>query len=502
MSDARPIVGRRALSARVHALAQVMLLWAGLPALVGCSDDLPQVRRDAAVARDARRADASGVRDLRILGDGVVAAGDGSVEQSCVGKSDGVACSSVTSSALICIAGACVPTRCGDGYTDREHGEECDPGSAAAHPGCTGCHFDCRGAADCDDQNPCNGVESCDTVTKHVCVAGTPPSGETRCTVPGSNVQGLCRGGACAAAGCGDKLVQSGEECDDGNATAGDGCESNCRFTCKADADCSDGNPCTGEEKCDTTQHRCTAQDFSCDDGRACTADACDPASGCINQPIDGDKDGKSCDDDCNDADPAIYKGALEYCDSKDNDCNGKVDDGQTVKATCFADGDGDGFAAVEAASLQECVCPAGYTLKNPATTGQADCYDRSATLSPAQGSSFTTPFCTRYGSIVPLPLPILSTALGAPSIGQVCLSSTWDYNCDKTIEKQYGTVFPGKCTLSELRGLLRCTGSGWTSGVVPDCGAEAQYTSCAISPFFGGGCVASKPVARTQACR
>lgn len=498
MLPGRCFVGRGACGGRARALAQVTLTMA---ALVGCSDDLPQIKRDAAVARDARAADASRLRDLRILGDGVVTAVDGSVEQSCVGKSDGVPCSSVASSALICVAGACVPTRCGDGYIDRERGEECDPGKEPVRPGCSGCHFDCRGAADCDDQNPCNGAETCATETTHACVAGTPPSGETRCTVPGGNVQGLCRGGACAVAGCGDKLVQSGEECDDGNQTTGDGCESNCRYTCKADADCSDGNACTGEEKCGLANHLCLQQDaLVCNDGKACTVDSCEPASGCLNQPLDADKDGKSCADDCNDADPAIYKGALEYCDNKDNDCNGLVDDGQTVKATCFADGDGDSFAPAGATSLQECVCPTGYTLKNPATAGQADCYDRSATLSPAQNSYFTTPFCTRYGTI--LPLPVVPTALTGASTGSLCLTSTWDYNCDKVIEKQYPSSYPGKCTLGDLRGALRCAGSGWTSGVVPECGTEAQYTSCGISLLLGGGCMASKPVPRTQACR
>jgi len=36
---------------------------------------------------------------------------------------------------------------------------------------------------------------------------------------------GLCTAGACVAPTCGDKKTEAGEECDDGNAVAGDGCE-------------------------------------------------------------------------------------------------------------------------------------------------------------------------------------------------------------------------------------------------------------------------------------
>lgn len=49
------------------------------------------------------------------------------------------------------------------------------------------------------------------------------------------------------------------------------------------------------------------------------------------------------------------------------------MDDGQTVEASCFADGNSDGLTAIAAASRQGCLFPAGYTLKNRATTGQAD---------------------------------------------------------------------------------------------------------------------------------
>lgn len=46
---------------------------------------------------------------------------------------------------------------------------------------------------------------------------------------------------------CGNGSVDDGEECDDANAAEDDGCRSDCRFSCHADRDCEDGDPCTIE---------------------------------------------------------------------------------------------------------------------------------------------------------------------------------------------------------------------------------------------------------------
>lgn len=68
-----------------------------------------------------------------------------------------------------------------------------------------------------------------------------------------------------AAAACGDGIIGTGEECDDGNALSGDCCSATCRLE---DA----GN--------------------SCDDGHPCTVDACDGAGTCAGAP-----DPARCDD-------------------------------------------------------------------------------------------------------------------------------------------------------------------------------------------------------------
>lgn len=52
--------------------------------------------------------------------------------------------------------------------------------------------------------------------------------GPDRVSITTQNCAGLCRGGACQAPYCGDGKLEAPEECDDGNALAGDGCEPTC----------------------------------------------------------------------------------------------------------------------------------------------------------------------------------------------------------------------------------------------------------------------------------
>src|SRR6185369_17371604 len=51
------------------------------------------------------------------------------------------------------------------------------------------------------------------------------------------------------------------------------------------------------------------------------------------DEEADLDQDGKTnCKGDCDDNDPAVYPGAPELCDGKDNDCNDTCDDGTLDK--------------------------------------------------------------------------------------------------------------------------------------------------------------------------
>jgi hypothetical protein len=74
---------------------------------------------------------------------------------------------------------------------------------------------------------------------------------------------------------CGNGRVESVEECDDGNAIPGDGCESNCTFSCHDNSECDDGNQCT-EDVCSIVAggRDCFNRvvfGMDCDDGNPCT---------------------------------------------------------------------------------------------------------------------------------------------------------------------------------------------------------------------------------------
>ena len=77
---------------------------------------------------------------------------------------------------------------------------------------------------------------------------------------------------------------------------------------------------------------------------------------------------------DCDDTDKTVYPGAPELCDSKDNDCNGKTDEGATK--TFFLDVDGDGHGNLNK-TVQACSVPADATSIND------DCDDGNKTVFP-----------------------------------------------------------------------------------------------------------------------
>lgn len=79
---------------------------------------------------------------------------------------------------------------------------------------------------------------------------------------------------------CGNSILESGEDCDDGNIVDGDCCSSSCSFEVGS---CDDGNACTVGDTCDGAGTCVAGSPPDCDDGNFCTRDSCDSTIGCVN---------------------------------------------------------------------------------------------------------------------------------------------------------------------------------------------------------------------------
>jgi len=95
----------------------------------------------------------------------------------------------------------------------------------------------------------------------------------------------------------------------------------------------------------------------------AISVQACTPPAGYVADNTD-----------CDDTNSNIHPDAAEICDSKDNNCNGQIDEG--VTSTFYADADGDGYGNA-AINVQACSAPAGYVASN------IDCDDTNSNIHP-----------------------------------------------------------------------------------------------------------------------
>ncbi len=187
-----------------------------------------------------------------------------------------------------CVEGTCSPgspANCNDGNLCTDDG--CDPDTGCSHDNnvspcsdgnvCTTADFceegSCQGGGTllCDDNDLCNGTESCDPDTG--CQSGESLSCDD------SNI---CNGTeSCDPAdGCiaGQQLV-----CNDGNPCTADLCDADvgCHFEA-TEGECSDGNECTMGDHC--SGGKCVNSGLAgCNDDNVCTSDSCDPESGCLH---------------------------------------------------------------------------------------------------------------------------------------------------------------------------------------------------------------------------
>lgn len=137
------------------------------------------------------------------------------------------------------------------------------------------------------------------TVCQEICGNGVSETGEDCDDGNATNGDGCDNN--CTVTGCGNNIVTAGEQCDDGNLVNGDGCSDTCQNEVCGDGilnggeDCDDGNT-VGGDCCDAT---CSfeANGSPCaDDANLCTDDVCDGAGTCQNLPnTDPCDDGNGC---------------------------------------------------------------------------------------------------------------------------------------------------------------------------------------------------------------
>ncbi|HVY32684.1 MAG TPA: hypothetical protein VHB79_39380 [Polyangiaceae bacterium] len=233
-------------------------------------------------------------------------------------KADGTVCNDglTCTTPDVCTAGKCTSTAV-----------KCDDGIACTVDSCSeklgGCtanaqNCPCTSGADCDDQNPCNGVETCNLQTLQ-CKPGTP--------MDCSSLNDACNVGSCSAVTgqCVPTPKANGTTCDDGNkCTLGSSCQAG---VCKGQTPvvCTASDQCHSAGSCDPATGACSnpakANGVTCNDGNACTqtdtcqsgvctgsnavvcaasdqchsAGTCDTASGLCSNPAK--KNGSTCDD-------------------------------------------------------------------------------------------------------------------------------------------------------------------------------------------------------------
>jgi cysteine-rich repeat protein len=142
---------------------------------------------------------------------------------ACASAADGTSCGT----GQICRSNMCVNSTCGDRFVGP--GEECDDGNTVSGDGCeVNCRFTCLASdatRNCAPADACAGQGVCSAA--HTCMAGTPLPDGSAC---GSGADNVCVAGVCTPTHCGNGIREFGEDCDDGNNTNLDGCDSACRF--------------------------------------------------------------------------------------------------------------------------------------------------------------------------------------------------------------------------------------------------------------------------------
>ena len=260
--------------------------------------------------------------------------------------------------------------RCGNGIVDVDAGEQCDNGTNARGSGCFECHLEACGNGFLDQGEECDDGNASDT---DACVSGNTLSSTCKIAVCGDGkveagvedcdagpANGTAASGCsatCHSIACGNRVLDPGEDCDDGNLSDGDDCLSNCKI-----ATCGDGKIDAAREQCDAGDQNgkvvggcsATCHLSTCGNGVLDFGEQCDDGTtGGVSNNAAGKRCNASCQFNvCGDGDPLA---GIEQCD--DGVHNG--DGSNTRRDTTACDADctlplcGDGH--VNAALHEDC---------------------------------------------------------------------------------------------------------------------------------------------------
>jgi hypothetical protein len=274
-------------------------------------------------------------------------------------KLDGTACNDglTCTTADKCTAGKCggSPAVCNDNVACTV--DSCSEQLGGCTANSSACA--CKTSADCNDNNPCNGVEQCNLQTLQ-CQPGT--------AVDCSTFNDACNVGVCnvATGGCLASPKQNGTSCDDADlCTSGSSCQAG---TCKGSGAtvCTASDQCHDAGSCNPSTGKCSNPAKNngslCNDGNACTkTDTCQTGICTGSSPVL-----------CPASDQCHTAGT---CDTS----TGLCDDPAKKNGSACSDG---------SACTQTDTCQGGVCLgASPVTCGASDQCHTAGTCDPATGS-------------------------------------------------------------------------------------------------------------------